>query len=170
MASLVAQHAIVIGAGMGGLAAAKALSQRFESVTILDRDALPNRPVPRQGTPQARHAHALLAGGQKALAELFPAFEHDIESVGAVKVRVGLDIMAERPGYDPFPQRDLGFHTYCMSRPLLEFTLRRAIEQHAGIEVRSQCRVVALVASSDGLKVIGVRCENAERQSEMIEA
>jgi flavin-dependent dehydrogenase len=63
MPSGVAEHAIVIGAGMGGLAAAKSVAPYFNRVTVLDRDALPEGPDVRGGTPQARHAHALLAGG-----------------------------------------------------------------------------------------------------------
>ena len=40
----VAEHAVVIGAGMGGLAAAKAVAPYFDKVTVLDRDALPEGP------------------------------------------------------------------------------------------------------------------------------
>ena len=35
------KHAVVIGASMGGLLAARALSDHFESVTIIDRDQMP---------------------------------------------------------------------------------------------------------------------------------
>ena len=34
-------HAIVIGAGIGGLVAARVLADRYDRVTILERDALP---------------------------------------------------------------------------------------------------------------------------------
>jgi hypothetical protein len=113
MSNPIAKHAVVIGAGMGGLAAAKALAPYFEKVTVLDRDALPEVLVARTGTPQARHAHALLAGGQKALETLFPGIEGDIAKAGAVKVRVGRDVIWERPGFDPFPP----------ARPRLRFVL-----------------------------------------------
>jgi flavin-dependent dehydrogenase len=63
MPAAIADHAVVIGAGMGGIAAAKAVAPYFDRVTVLDRDALPDGPEFRSGTPQARHAHALLAGG-----------------------------------------------------------------------------------------------------------
>jgi len=72
MPNSLGKEAVVMGAGMGGLTAAKALSAHFDCVTVLDRDALPEGPAPRQGTPQARHAHVLLAAGQQALAALFP--------------------------------------------------------------------------------------------------
>ena len=77
MSETIADRAIVIGAGMGGLAAAKAITPYFERVVVLDRDALPEAPAPRIGTPQARHVHALLAWGEKALGELFPGIRSD---------------------------------------------------------------------------------------------
>ena len=62
----IGRHAVVIGAGMGGLAAAKALSPYFEQVTALERDALPDNPAPRPGTPQDRHIHGLLPDDGRA--------------------------------------------------------------------------------------------------------
>jgi len=109
------KHAIVVGAGMGGLVAAKALSTHFEKVTVLERDALPDGPQPRIGTPQARQLHVLLKGGLDALVEFFPVFEAELERAGAVRVRVGSEILIESPGFDPFPQRDLAFDTLCMT-------------------------------------------------------
>ena len=65
-------HAVVIGASMGGLAAARVLADHFDRVTVLERDELPDSAVPRRAVPQGRHAHALLAGGAQAIAALFP--------------------------------------------------------------------------------------------------
>src|SRR5262245_36541474 len=116
MAGHVGRQAIVVGAGLGGLTAARALSDYFERVVILESDRLPADPLDRAGAPQGRHVHALLAGGQHALEELFPGFERALIAAGAVPIRVGLDVRAERPGFDPFPQRDLGWDNYAMSR------------------------------------------------------
>jgi 2-polyprenyl-6-methoxyphenol hydroxylase-like FAD-dependent oxidoreductase len=58
----IGKQAVVIGAGMSGLAAAGALADYFERVLILERDHFPSRPVPRLGTPQSRHLHVLLPG------------------------------------------------------------------------------------------------------------
>jgi 2-polyprenyl-6-methoxyphenol hydroxylase-like FAD-dependent oxidoreductase len=170
MAKQIGRHAIVVGAGMGGLTAASAVSAYFERVTVLDRDALPEKPEWRPGTPQARHTHVLLDGGQKALSELLPQVEQDIERAGAVKVLAGLDIMLERPGFDPFPQRDLGFETFSMSRPILEFTVRRRLEQEGNITLRSRCRVGELISAPGRKNVVAVRCENAEGRVETIPA
>ncbi|MDW4810020.1 NAD(P)-binding protein, partial [Escherichia coli] len=67
-------HAVVIGAGIGGLTAAKALSPFFDKITVLERDDLPTGPDPRSGTPQCRQVHLLLRGGMDALVEFFPNF------------------------------------------------------------------------------------------------
>ena len=118
--SLIGKQAVVVGAGMSGLPAARALADYFEQVVVLERDTLPFVASHRTGIPQGRHTHALLAGGQRALGDLFPGFEQDLTDAGAVPVNAGLDFRFERPGYDPFPVRDLGLVVSAMSRPLIE--------------------------------------------------
>jgi hypothetical protein len=66
------KQAVVVGAGMAGLAAAKAIAPHFEKVTVFDRDSLPDAPAPRSGTPQSRLTHALLAGGHSRSIVCFP--------------------------------------------------------------------------------------------------
>jgi hypothetical protein len=73
----VGKQAVVIGAGMAGLAAAGAVAGYFERVVVLERDRWPNQGAPRRGAPQSRHLHALLPGGERALTDLFPRFERD---------------------------------------------------------------------------------------------
>ena len=75
MPNPILKQAAVIGAGIGGLAAAKAVAPHFEKVIVFERDALPDAPAPRLGTPQARHTHLLLAGGYRALDRLFSGIE-----------------------------------------------------------------------------------------------
>ena len=155
----IARQAVVVGAGIAGLAAARVLSDCFEQVVLLERDQLSDTPVHRPGTPQSRHAHGLLVGGQRALSELFPDFERDLVEAGAVKVRSNLDVRVERPGYDPFPQRDLGLISYALSRPAIEFSVRQRLRPHANIYLRDQCRVSELLFSTKGTAVTGVRFE-----------
>ncbi|GIV79930.1 MAG: hypothetical protein KatS3mg050_4324 [Litorilinea sp.] len=56
-------HAIVIGASMGGLLAARALADFYQQVTLIERDAFPPIGENRKGVPQGRHTHALLLRG-----------------------------------------------------------------------------------------------------------
>lgn len=170
MSETFGHHAVVLGAGMGGLTAAKVLSNHFSKVTILERDVLPGEPAPRSGTPQAPHAHALLAGGQQALESLFPGFEQDLVNAGAVRIRTGIGIRVERPGFDPFPSRDLGFDTFFMSRGLLECVTRRRVRQQPNIEIRMRHRATEIVAAADTLRVQGVRCDTDEGRAETIDA
>ena len=162
MPGLLGRHAIVVGAGIGGLAAAKALSSSFETVTVLERDALPSEPIARIGTPQARQVHVLLRGGLEALIELFPEFETELERAGAVRVRVGSQARLELPGFDPFPRRDLGFDYLSMTRPLLEFVVRRLIEKQGNISLISRCRVTQLLELPERTAVTGVRYDDAD--------
>ncbi len=169
MSGSIGKKAVVIGAGMAGLAAAKALSAHFEHVSILERDALPVTPAHRPGTPQAQHPHGLLAGGLRALDELFPEFEKDLERAGAVRVRMGL-ARSELPGYDPFPQRDLGWDVMSMSRPLTEYVTRRRVERQDNIALVSSCRVTKLIASPDKTRVAAIHYEDAEGRKETLAA
>ena len=168
--TLIGKQAVVIGAGMAGLTAAGALAHHFDHVVVLERDTLPSEPSYRSGTPQARHVHGLLLSGQRALSELFPGFEQDLVRAGAVPLRAGLDVRVERPGYDPFPQRDLGWSGYAASRPTIERAVRRRVESHANTTLRQRSRVTEVLASPDGTVVTGVRCENDSGASETIMA
>ncbi len=169
MPGFIGKHALVVGAGMGGLTAARVLADHFERVLVLERDALPEQADDRPGVPQGKHVHALLAGGQRALCELFPGFDGDLARMGAVPLRAGLDVRVERPGYDPFPQRDLGLDGYAQSRAQLELGVRRRVRAHASIEVRERCRVQEFVASADGGTVTGARYQGADGKSETVD-
>ena len=60
MSDLLGRQALVIGAGMSGLAAAGALANHFGQVIVLERDWLADAPAHRPGTPQSRQLHGLL--------------------------------------------------------------------------------------------------------------
>src|SRR5262245_24459020 len=168
--TVIGKQAVVIGAGMAGLTAAGALSDHFDQVVVLERDTLPSEPAHRAGTPQARHVHALLLSGQRALSELFPGFEQDLARAGAVPLRAGFDVRVERPGYDPFPQRDLGWFGYAASRPTIERAVRRRVESRGNITLHQRCRVQEVLATPNGDEVTGVRYENGDGASETIAA
>ena len=160
MPNPILKQAVVVGAGMGGLTAAKAVARHFEKVIVFDRDALPDEVAPRLGTLQARHSHELLAGGCRALEHLFPGIEIDLVEAGAVRMRLRRDTRYEVPGFDPLPQRDFGFDQFALSRPALERVCRRRVEQEPNIEFRPRPRVTELIASPDNGAIAGVRFED----------
>jgi hypothetical protein len=136
--SPIGKHSIVIGAGIGGLAAAAAVSGHFERVTVLERDILPLNASSRPGTPQDNHLHVLLIGGQRALGELLPGFADDLARAGAVPIRLNLDFREELPDFDPFfPKRDLGWAFYLCRDRCLNFVARRNLQKLPNIGSRS---------------------------------
>ncbi len=170
MPALIGKQAVVVGAGIAGLMAARSLADFFERVIVLENDALPNEAAHRPGTPQSRHVHGLLAGGLRALNRLFPGFEDDLSRAGAVRLRMGYDYRIERPGYDPFPQRDFGLHIYSMTRPLLEFTVRKRLGEYRDIELRESCRAQEFIPAPDHAAVAAVQYQNCDGGSETLPA
>ena len=65
-------QAIVMGASIAGLWAARVLSDHVDEVLVLERDHLPETAKFRPGTPQARQYHVMLLRGLQLMDELFP--------------------------------------------------------------------------------------------------
>ena len=105
-----------------------------------------------------------------ALSELFPDFQSVLESAGAVPMRSGLDIRIERPGFDPFPMRDLNIRNYAISRSTLEFAVRQCTLDHANIRIQSECRVTGIATSADGSVVEGVHFHDADKVAQTLPA
>jgi len=78
------EHAIVIGASMGGLLAARALADFYGTVTILERDSFPAEDIPRKGVPQGGHAHGLLARGRDVIEDFFPGWTDEVVASGGI--------------------------------------------------------------------------------------
>jgi 2-polyprenyl-6-methoxyphenol hydroxylase-like FAD-dependent oxidoreductase len=170
MPALMSNRAVVIGAGVGGLVAARALANHFKQVVVLERDILPRDAKSRPGAAQGRHTHVLLGGGLRALCKLFPEFDQDLAEAGAVRLSAGLDLLVETPGYDPFPQRDFDLVTYSASRPLIELTIRKRLEHDRNILVLEGCRVGSIVMTPDGARIAAVTYETKDGKGETLAA
>ena len=92
MPGMIGQRAIVIGASMGGLLAARALSEFYTNVTLLERDAFPVSDIPRKGVPQGRHAHGLLARGRDVIEEFFPGWTDEVVASGGRRGDIAGDV------------------------------------------------------------------------------
>lgn len=145
-------HIVVVGAGMGGLAAAAAAASA-DRVTVLDGDTLPHGVAVRRGTPQARHIHALLAGGREALEDLLPGFDAALEEAGAPEVTHGGGFGFHGPEGWLRDVPDLRLR--CASRPALEAAARRLVREHDHVEVRGGWHVGRPTTDTSG-RIAGV--------------
>ena len=94
---------------------------------------------------------------------LLPGLVDDFKAAGAVELVTGLSTRIEMPGYDPFPQRDLGFSSYGLSRPLLELCIRRRVRAIANISWEQNSIVERLL--HDAGVVTGVALRDGRRLS-----
>src|SRR2546422_11065075 len=78
----ISKHAIVIGASIGGLCAARVLSDFYDRVTLYERDELPDGPANRPAVPQGRHVHLLMARGAQEFDSHFPGLLDDMVADG----------------------------------------------------------------------------------------
>src|SRR3984885_9235408 len=155
--------AVVLGASRGGLLAARVLAEFYRTVTVVERDVLPRDTVNRRGVPQGRHPHALLGRGVAILAELFPGFFDQLVTDGAVKWDDG-DLsrfwstfgghLMVRSATVPDPTSLVDYH---VSRPLLEFSVRKAVRAIPNVEFLEGHDVVGLTADTDANRITGAR-------------
>lgn len=148
-------HAVVVGASVAGLLAARVLSDGYRTVTVLERGSLPGDPVPRRGTPQADHVHVLLEAGRATMSDLFPGFDEALLSAGGLSIDESRDLAYYQEGdfvADALDRRSL----YTASRPLLEQVLRRQVRALDDVTFRPGCQVVDLVLDDDADRVDGV--------------
>ncbi len=119
-------HALVIGAGMAGLLAARVLSGFFGRVTVVDRDRLPEGPEPRKGVPQGRHLHSLAVRGSELLEGFFPGLDRELAEAGCPAVDQAWDTITETPA-GRLPRFRSGIVMRAVSRELLEWRVRRRL-------------------------------------------
>jgi 2-polyprenyl-6-methoxyphenol hydroxylase-like FAD-dependent oxidoreductase len=157
------EHAVVLGASMGGLTAARVLADFYETVTVVERDVLPAEVANRRGVPQGRHGHALLGRGLAVLAEFFPGFTDDLIAAGVpaldyrdlseVYMRMNGHLVTQSGGYKSLPA------IYIPSRPVLEGLVRQRVQQIDNISVLDGFDVIALTPSADGRRVVGAEVQ-----------
>lgn len=158
MASQTGRRAVVIGASVAGLLAARVLSDTFDEVLVLDRDVLCDDGRHRGGVPQSRHAHALLAGGLAALETLFPGIREELRAAGGSIADATLDVswFAESAWLRRGPS---GIECCCIGRPRLESIVRARVRRMTNVRFVEGTMVRELVAVSDGRRILGVRTD-----------
>jgi 2-polyprenyl-6-methoxyphenol hydroxylase-like FAD-dependent oxidoreductase len=133
----------VLGAGVAGLVTAAALSGSIDEVLLVDRDGRPAEGLPRRGVPQARHVHALLAGGAGAMDQLLPGFADDLVAAGAPAGDLGTAVRMRTAG-GPLCPAPSGRRVVSASRVLIEDVLRRRVLDLPGVELVPAADAVGL--------------------------
>ena len=98
-----ANNVVVIGRGIGGMCAARVLSDHFERVTLIERDELPEGAAHRKGVPQSRHPHGLLDRGSRELNALFPGLDDSLRARGGLDMDAGSSLRPESLGMGKTP-------------------------------------------------------------------
>jgi 2-polyprenyl-6-methoxyphenol hydroxylase-like FAD-dependent oxidoreductase len=150
---------------MAGLMAARALSDFYETVTLVERDLLSEEFIPRQGVPQGRHVHGLLTAGSDAMERFFPGLSGELVQSGATVLDEGNlsrgsfnygGCELNRRGQFKDPRSVLW---YIGTRPFLEGHVRRRVRAIENLEFLDNHDVVGYL-EEDSKRVTGVRIVN----------
>ncbi|MEU1151065.1 NAD(P)/FAD-dependent oxidoreductase [Streptomyces sp. NPDC005863] len=146
-------HAVVLGASMAGTLAAHALARHVDTVTVVERDALPGEPLHRKGVPQGRHAHLLWSNGARLIEEMLPGTTERLLAAGARRLGFPEDLvtLTGQGWQHRFPATQFAL---VASRPLLDLTVRRQALAAGNITVRQRTEAVEL--TGDDRRVTGV--------------
>ena len=161
------KEAIVIGASIGGLLAARVLADYYEAVTVVERDALPNTHEPRKGVPQGRHAHGLLARGREVLDELFPGLSEEAVSQGAIYGDIADDVLWFNYGVY-LRNAPSSLKGLLISRPMLEEVVRRRVLQLPNVRLQEQAEILEPIWDRIAGRVTGVRVQTIAGSSETV--
>jgi len=155
------QHAVVIGGGIAGLLAARAVADRFQRVTLLERDALPDGPDMRKKTPQAPHSHVLGAIGYRKLNYLFPGIDRDLAAAGAAPFDYVADCRNHVGHW--LPRFASGLESRMCTRMLLEHAMRRRLAMVPNVDILDRQRVAQVLVSDDRRRVVGVERDDGSQ-------
>jgi 2-polyprenyl-6-methoxyphenol hydroxylase-like FAD-dependent oxidoreductase len=153
----IGDHAVVLGASMGGLLAARVLADAYRRVTIVERDPLPESGSDRKGVPQGRHAHALLPRGAQILDELFPGLLAGLAADGVPVLRAPREFRFFLGGHLLCQHGEPREPGYAPSRPYLEAHVRDRVRALCNVSIRDRCDVAGLVTSPARDRVTGAR-------------
>ena len=148
-------HAVVVGASMAGLLAARVLSEHYDRVTVLDRDALPAGLEGRRGVPQGRHAHALLPAGAAHLEQLLPGLSAQLVKAGAPTCTALEQLRWIVNGHE-LARADTGLQVILSGRPFIEGHVRRRVRALANVGLVDGCEALGLVRGKRERRVSGV--------------
>jgi 2-polyprenyl-6-methoxyphenol hydroxylase-like FAD-dependent oxidoreductase len=164
-AALAGRHAVVVGCGITGLAAARVLLDRGARVTVLERDEEPQTESAeaaferwkRPGAPQIRHSHAFLGRLRSLLRDRYPDLLRGLLDAGASELRMTdrppltLPPLSEEPG-------DEDLVALGCRRTTFEWVMRGSMLGRPNVSFVAGVNVLGLIASPERPPVVtGVR-------------
>ncbi|WP_270573449.1 FAD-dependent oxidoreductase [Bacillus glycinifermentans] len=150
------EKAVVIGGGIAGKLAAKALSHFFQQVIIVEADQEYKEKAPRKRVPQSHHPHVLLKRGEEAIEMLFPGIMSQLIEDGSIITDFTNDLKWHHFGY--WKERFSGdFPMVQQSRPMFEWHLQRRVEEVPNITTLYETKVEQLLVNKHDHTVLGVR-------------
>lgn len=141
------RRAVVIGASLAGLLAARVLSTHHDEVLLLERGELPQDLSPRKATPHTRHTHALLARGREIIEQLFPGIGDEWQAAGGLLGDVGSQA-AFYAGRRRFAQQQADAQAVCLGRAAIEGVLRQRALALPQVRVVTGVEVLGLVGDA----------------------
>ena len=142
---------VVVGASLAGLLAAAAAARAGRTVTVVERDRLPDGPRPRPGVAQSNQPHVLLHRGLLDASALLPELPAALRAVGAVTVDTGTLPWCGPEGWQP--SWISSYPVLSLSRPLLEHVVRTMVLGQPAVRLRSGTRVRGLERDADGWRL-----------------
>jgi len=145
---------VVLGSSLAGLFAAVALARHVDTVTIVERDRLPEGPEWRRGVPQARHAHNLMTAGHRAMEELLPGIYRELVDAGMVEVSMSADLLLLSAG-GWMPRFSTGLVMLTGSRDVIDWAVRQRVRADPRISLLTETEAIGLVGDErDGDTVV----------------
>src|SRR3954470_6478855 len=165
---------VVIGAGVGGLGSALALSRQGHDVTLLERDRtpLPHNPDEafewdRRGAPQVRHSHAMLARLRMILRARYPDVLSSLYEAGVtdwpltVQLPPTIDDPTPKPG-------DEDLVMLACRRTTFEWVLRRTVLEAPHVRLLDGVAVDGVIGGDGAVQ--GVHTDTGSFDADMVVA
>jgi 2-polyprenyl-6-methoxyphenol hydroxylase-like FAD-dependent oxidoreductase len=165
------EHAIVLGGSIAGLFAARVLSDHFQRVTIIERDPVHDEPESRKGQPQTRHLHGVLEPTRRFIRRYMPGLEQRLIDGGAMVGDFGE--LARWYHFDDYKvDTYIGLEGMSLSRPFLEWHVRRYVTSLPNIKLLGETAADELVTDASRSRITGVKITHraGEAVTETLEA
>ncbi|MEM6754951.1 MAG: monooxygenase [Cyanobacteria bacterium P01_C01_bin.38] len=159
--------AVVIGGSIAGLLAARVLAESFESVTIIESDKLPLEPDKRKGVPQSVQPHVLFTKGYRILEELFPGIGEDLSAAGALSIDWAREFYVYIQGkWTLNCTQPSDIVSFTCSRPLLEWVIRKRLQNYPQVQFLEQHRVIGFLTDSNRSQITGLQLTPLAKNTE----